>query len=67
MFTRISTSKWNYMFLAAAATIAVAAVTALISMRSRDSERTRAEQENEQVIKNRYDAYNETTTLRFVN
>lgn len=67
MFTRINTSKWNYMFLAAAATIAVAAVTALISMRSRDSERTRAEQENEQVIKNRYDAYNETTTLRFVN
>lgn len=66
MFTKFKNGKWNYMFLAAVATLAVAAMAAMLSARSTDTPQNRAEHETEQVITGRSTQYN-TVMTRFVN
>ena len=64
MFTRIKKGNWNYMFLAAAASIAVAAMTALLSSRSVGQIRNRASQSSGVVITGQHNAHN---SVQFVN
>lgn len=67
MFTEVKKGKWNYMFLAAVASLAIAALATLFTARiTTDNIENRASHENEQVFTGRYVQYNETVT-RFIN
>lgn len=67
MFTRLKKGNWNYMFLAAVTSLAVAALATLFSARTESENQNRASHQNsEQVVTGRYTQYNETT-LRFIN
>ena len=66
MFTKLTKGKLSYMFLAALASIAIAALATLFSSHPADEIGSRAEHENEQVFTGSYVQYNETVT-RFIN
>ena len=66
MFTRLINKKWNYMFLAVVATLAVAALATLASTRTAGQTEGRANQGNGQAAYGSYTQYNETT-VRFIN
>jgi hypothetical protein len=67
MFTELlKKGNWSYMFLAALATLAIAALATLFTSRSTGDIQNRANHENEQVITGRYTQFNESS-VRFVN
>lgn len=67
MFTELINRKWNYMFLAVIATLAVAALATLINTHYMGEAESKAKSnENGQVVTGRYTQYNETT-MRFIN
>jgi len=66
MFTELMKRKWNFMFLMAIATLAVAALTTLACTRGANQETGRQSYQNGQVSTGRYPQYNETT-MRFIN
>ena len=66
MFTKLINKKWNFMFLAAVATLAVAALATLAATRSAGVTESRATHENGQATYGSYTQYNETT-MRFIN
>lgn len=68
MFTgSIKKGKWNYMFLAAAASLVVAALATLASARRMRGGEDRSTQQFEQSATGRYMHNSETTMVRFVN
>ena len=67
MFTQLKKGNWNYMFLAAVSSLAVAALATLFSARTENEMSSRTSHDNsEQVVTSRYIQHNETT-LRFIN
>lgn len=67
MFTElIRKGKWSYMFLAAVATLAVAALATLANTRAHAETQSPATQQQAQPTYGSY-TRNNTTTLRFVN
>jgi cytochrome oxidase Cu insertion factor (SCO1/SenC/PrrC family) len=67
MFTEFKMAKWNYMFLTALASLAVAAVATFICTRTAGQSRDRATQEIRQVNINGDFSLTTETTLKFVN
>lgn len=65
MFTDIKKGKWNYMFLAAAAVIVLAALVTLFKNLGQTEKQERANQE-EQYLTGSYSLYNESS-IRFIN
>ena len=66
MFTELKMAKWNYMFLTALASLAVAAVATFICTRDAGQPMDRATQESGQVIRGDF-SLNTETTIKFVN
>lgn len=67
MFTELKRGRWNYMLLAAMSSLAIAALTTMLSARSEaGNTNNHASHNSEQTITGRYTQYNETT-LRFIN
>ena len=68
MFTQLKKGRWNYMFLAAIGSLAVAALTTLFTIRTEASNTNNHASHNadQQVVTGRYTQYN-GTTLRFIN
>lgn len=68
MFTELKRGRWNYMLLAAMSSLAIAALTTMLSARSEAGNTINHASHNSehQTITGRYTQYNETT-LRFIN
>jgi len=68
MFTQLKRGRWNYMFLAVATSLAVAAMATLFSAHSDEAQdNSQASHNSEQVITSgRYTQFN-GSTVRFVN
>ncbi len=67
MFTKLKKGNWNYMLLAAASCVVMAALITLFrTSRPKEETNGQASHNSEQVITGRYNQYNETT-LRFIN
>lgn len=65
MFTGIKKGSWNYMFLAAIAVIALAALVTLFNNLGQTDDLERANQE-EQYLSGSHTLYNESS-IRFIN
>lgn len=65
MFTDIKKGTWNYMFLAAAAVLALAALVTLFNNLGQTETQERANQE-EQTLTGNFSLYN-GSTIRFIN
>lgn len=65
MFTDIKKGKWSYMFLAAAAVLALAALVTLFNNLGQTDTQERANQED-QFLTGSYSLYNESS-IRFIN
>lgn len=67
MFTQLKKGRWNYMFLAAVASMAVAAMATFFSTNTTsESMNNQANHNSDQVITGRYTQFN-GSTVRFVN
>lgn len=68
MFTELKKTKWSYMFLAAIASVAIAALTTLFTTRPAGVTDSRVNQEDERALTGRHaQYYNNETTMRFIN
>ena len=67
MFTQFKKGKWNYMFLAAVATVAVAALATFFSTTTvSDDLNSQSNRSSDQTVSGRYTQYN-GSAVRFVN
>ena len=67
MFTQLKKGKWNYMFLAALASVVVAAMATFFSTNTTSEDmNNQAKHNSEQTISGRYTQYN-GSSVRFVN
>lgn len=67
MFTELKKGRWNYMLMAAIASIALAAITSLLTPRSTAQAGNKAHFDNEQVNKKSAHAQYNQSTVRFIN
>jgi len=67
MFTELKKGKWNYLFLTAIASLALAALATLITSHSYNDVSKSANYDSETTTTGRYTQFNESTTMRFIN
>lgn len=66
MFTRLKKGRWNYMLLAAIASIALAALTSLLIPRAPEPADPIVSHDNDQIVTGRHLQYNQSA-VTFVN